>query len=181
MEKGTTDQSTGLTKPARIIITEIDQKTQRIDIPREGFSMKGSFTLFVILFWLMMILIWTILLSQYGIVWTLLSIPLWLLGIVTLRLSLKMIFASQQLTVDENGMTIIKNHGGKTASVSFSRQEIKDIFLVEGSYRTFSGITRKGVYPAVISNEQAYAFGERCSNSEKQWLLETVKKSLNFK
>jgi len=181
MVKASADQERESANPVRYIVQSIDQKTQKIIIPKEGFSFKGLFTLFVILFWLMMILVWTLLLVNYGFIWTLLSIPFWLLGGITLRLALKMIFASQEITVDEHELMIVKKQGGISASVNFIRKEISDVCLVEGSYKTLSGITRKGVYPAIISNEQAFGFGERCSNDEKQKLIEIIKIALKFK
>ncbi|HPG33673.1 MAG: hypothetical protein H6541_07105 [Lentimicrobiaceae bacterium] len=175
MEKETGEKKTSLAVPDRFRVTLLPEEAVQIDIPKEGFSTKGFFTLFVIFFWLLMILVWTVLLMQYGLAWTLLSIPFWLLGGVTLRLSLSTILASQQLIISRQSVLLKKKQRKNTASVEFKHGEISDICLVEGTYKTLSGITRKGVYPAFISNGEAFAFGERCTNAEKQWLLDKVK------
>ncbi len=169
-----TNQSTPVS-PGRIRVTRSENGTTTLSIPREGFSFKGLFTLMVIFFWLLMIMIWTILLVQYDLFWVFVSIPFWLLGIVTLRLSLKVIFSTQEILINERELTIIKKEGSKTAHVSFLRNNIETIIHVEGALKALSGITRKGIFPAVISNGEAFGFGERCTKEEKQYLLETVK------
>lgn len=159
----------------RIILSETENGTSILGIPREGFSYKGLFTILVIGFWLLMIMIWTILLVQYNYLWAFVSIPFWLLGFATLRLSLRVIFSTQEIQVNENELTILKKEGSKTAHVSFKQSEIESVAQVEGALRSLSGITRKGIFPAVISKGAAFGFGERCTKEEKQYLLEKIK------
>ncbi|MHC1774534.1 MAG: hypothetical protein AB9834_03890 [Lentimicrobium sp.] len=161
--------------PGRITISVSASGTTTLRIPREGFSFKGLFTLTVIFFWLLMIMIWTILLIQYNYIWAFISIPFWLLGIVTLRLSHKVVFSTQEILVNEKEMTIVKKEGSKTAHVNFMRNDIETIVHVEGAFKSPAGITRKGIFPAVISKGEAFGFGERCTKAEKQYLLETIK------
>jgi hypothetical protein len=173
-----TFESTNQSMPVsqgRILVTKSADGTTTLGIPREGFSFKGLFTLLVISFWLLMIMIWTILLVQYDLFWAFVSIPFWLLGIVTLRLSLKVIFSTQEIQVNEKELIILKKEGSKTAHVSFLRSDIETIIHVEGALKALSGITRKGIFPAVISKGEAFGFGERCTKEEKQYLLETLK------
>lgn len=159
----------------RIMLQETEPGTTTFSIPREGFSYKGLFTLLVITFWLLMIMIWTILLVQYNYIWAFVSIPFWLLGFATLRLSLKVIFSTQEISVNEKELTILKKEGSKTAYVSFKRYEIESIAQVEGALKSLSGITRKGIFPAIISQGAAFGFGERCTKEEKQYLSEKIK------
>ncbi len=159
----------------RIVVTESDSGTVSFSIPREGFSFKGLFTILVIIFWLLLIMIWTILLIQYNYFWAFISIPFWLLGIYTLRLSLRVIFSTQEVSVNEQELTILKKVGAKTSHISFKRSEITSIAQVEGAFKSLSGITRNGIFPAVISNGAAFGFGERCTKAEKHYLLEKIK------
>jgi uncharacterized membrane protein len=162
------------------MISETEPGTTIFSIPREGFSYKGLFTLLVIGFWLLMIMVWTILLVQYNFIWAFVSIPFWLLGFATLRLSLKVIFSTQEIQVNENELTILKKEGSKTAHVSFKRSEIGSIEQVEGALKSLSGITRKGIFPAVISRDAAFGFGERCTKVEKQYLLAKIKSIISL-
>lgn len=157
-------------EPGRIRVNEINPGTFEIDIPREGFSYKALFTLLIIFFWLLMILVWSVLLFQYGKSWSLVSIPFWILGIVTLRLSLKTIFASQQITVNNKELTILRLEGSTRSHVTFKVEEIESVTFVESAYKSLAGITRKGIFPAVISKNEAFGFGERSTKAEKQFL-----------
>lgn len=159
----------------RIRVKELSSGTFEVNIPREGFSSKALFTLLIIFFWLVMILIWTILLFQYGRSWSLVSIPFWILGVLTLRLSLKSVFASQQITVSKKELTIIRTEGSTRSHVTFSAKDIDSVSFVESSYKSLAGITRKGIFPAVISKNEAFGFGERSTKAEKQYLADFIK------
>lgn len=161
--------------PGRIILSETETGTTIISVPREGFSYKGLFTILVIGFWLLLIMIWTILLVQYNYLWAFVSIPFWLLGFATLWLSLRVIFSTQEIQINENELTILKKEGSKTAHVSFKQSDIESIAQVEGAHKSLSGISRKGIFPAVISKGTAFGFGERCTKEEKQYLQEKIK------
>lgn len=162
-------------EPGRIRVTEVSPGTFEINIPREGFSYKALFTLLIIFFWLLMILVWSVLLFQYGQSWSLVSIPFWILGIVTLRLSIKTIFASQQITVNKKELTILRIEGSTRSHVTIKAQDIESVSFVESTFKSLSGITRKGIFPAVISKNEAFGFGERSTKAEKQYLTDFIK------
>lgn len=164
----------------KIVVTKPDLASSRFSIPREGFSLKGLFTLVVIVFWLLMIMVWTILLLQYAAIWALISIPFWLLVLITLRLSLKVMLSSQEIIVNSDEITIVKKESLKTSHITLKRDDIEAVAYVEGAFKSLSGITRKGIYPAAISNNEAFGFGERCTKEEKQFLLENIKSILKF-
>ncbi|MFH1121548.1 MAG: hypothetical protein V1775_17145 [Bacteroidota bacterium] len=159
----------------RIKISHPESGVTAISIPREGFSHKGLFTLLIIVAWLLMIMVWTILLLQFNASLALISIPFWLLGIVTFRLSLKVILSSQEVLISKQELTILRKEGSRTAHVTFRCSGIENIIMVEGAYKALSGITRKGTFPAVIHNQEAFGLGERCTKEEKQFLLNTIK------
>jgi len=170
------ENQTVTTSQVRIKISHPESGVTAFAIPREGFSYKGLFTLLIIVSWLLMIMVWTILLLQFNASLALISLPFWLLGIVTLRLSLKVIMASQEILVSKNELTILKKESGRTAHITFRCSEIENIIPVEGAFKALSGITRKGTFPAVIHNQEAFGFGERCTKEEKQFLLDSIKR-----
>lgn len=161
---------------SRLQISQPSAGITRLSIPREGFSMKGVFILSVIFFWMMMILAWMLLLIPLGWGWALLSVPFWLLSVISLRIAWKMLFSFQSVEVGNGSLTLKKTKGKVTAAAVFSLDEIEAVMLVEGTYRTLAGISRKGIYPAIIRNGEAFSVGERCSRSEKQWIVEVLKR-----
>ncbi len=169
------DNQTASASAGRIIITGTETGARSFQIPAEGFSYKSLFTLLIIVLWLLLIMIWTILLFQYGGSWALISLPFWLLGIVTLRLSLKVIFATQEILVSPGDVTIIKKEGSNTSHITLKKNKIETIAFVEGAFKSLAGITKKGIYPAIISENEAFGFGERCTKDEKQFLLDSIK------
>lgn len=149
-----------------------------IMIGREGFSLRGIFVLSLVVFWMLLILAWALLLFQYNAALSLLSLPFWALGIYTLISVIKMLSIRQSVEITEKGVQIKKGSGKTTAHVELPVSSISSVSMVEGVYKTLAGISRKGVYPAIISNGQAFAIGERCKREEKQWILETLKSIL---
>lgn len=147
-------------------------------ISREGLSGRAIFILSVILFWLLMIMAWAFMLAQYGIAWSLLSLPFWALGIITMIAFLKMIKSHQSVEIRDGKLLIQKTNNGVTSYAEISVKDISSVSLVEGTYKTLAGISRKGVYPAFISKGEAYGLGELCSREEKQWLVNTLKSVL---
>lgn len=156
---------------SKIKLLTDDAGRMSVHIPREGLSLRGSFTLLFIVFWMFMIIVWSILLMQFGMIWLLASVPFWALAITILVLSGRMIFSSQTLEMRNNELLLLKKTGGKTAHASFDIRKIEAISLVEGTYKTLAGITRRGTYPAIIYNKEAFGFGERCRSDEKYWLV----------
>jgi len=169
------DNQTESASSGRIIITGTETGAKSFKIPAEGFSYKSLFTLLIIILWLLLIMIWTILLFQYSGTWALISLPFWLLGFVTLRLSLKVTFSSQEIIVSQDDVTIIKKEGSNIAHITLKKNKIETIAFVEGAFKSLAGITKKGIYPAIISENEAFGFGERCTKDEKQFLLDTIK------
>jgi len=161
---------------SRLQISEPSPGVTRLSIPREGFSLKGLFILSVIFFWMLMILAWMLLLIPLGWGWALLSLPFWLLSFISLRIVWRMLFSYQSAEAGNGSLTLRKTTGKVTATAVFNLDEIEAVMLVEGTYRTLAGISRKGIYPAIIRNGEAFSVGERCSRSEKQWIFEVLKR-----
>lgn len=147
-------------------------------IGREGLSPRGIFILSIVVFWMLLILAWAVMLLQYGVAWSLLSLPFWAIGIATLTSMIKMLRMRQSVEIVENGLQIKKGSGKTIAHVEIPISSISSVSMVEGTYKTLAGISRKGIYPAIISNDQAYAIGERCKREEKQWIVDTLKSIL---
>ena len=147
-------------------------------IGREGFSPRGIFVLSIVVFWMLLILAWAFMLLQYGVAWSLLSLPFWALGIYTLVSVIKMLRMRQSVEIKGKGLQIKKSSGKTTAHVELPLSSISSVSLVEGTYKTLAGISRKGIYPAIIANGQAFAIGERCKREEKQWIVDTLKSIL---
>ncbi|MBV2247390.1 MAG: hypothetical protein KUL83_09520 [Lentimicrobium sp.] len=163
-------------RPAKSKIKIIMEEPGKLSvhIPREGFSLRGFFTLLFNVFWMFMIVIWSILLMQFGYIWLLASVPFWALAITIFILSVRMIFSSQTLTINHRELLLLKKQNGKTAHAIFDIRKIESIGLVEGTYKTLTGITRRGTYPAIIYNKEAFGFGERCRSEEKRWLIDLL-------
>lgn len=144
-------------------------------IGREGFSSRGIFVLSIVVFWMLLILAWALLLMQYGAAWSLLSIPFWAIGVATLISVIKMLRMRQSVEITGKGVQIKKGSGKTQAHVELPVSSISTVAMVEGTYKTLAGISRKGIYPAIIANGQAFAIGERCKRDEKQWIVDTLK------
>ena len=166
---------------SKIKIVTDDIGKLAIHIPREGLSLRGAFTLIFIVFWMFMIMVWSVLLIQFGEKFLLISVPFWLLAITAFVLSGRMIFASQTLEINGDELLLLKKTGGKTAHAAFDIRKIEAITLVEGTYKTLTGINRRGTYPAIIYNKEAYSFGERCRADEKYWLLKLLNDFIDSK
>lgn len=144
-------------------------------IKREGLTLRSGFILTVILFWLLMIALWAFMLFQHGPAWSLLSLPFFALGILTLYTTLKMIRNHQRIEIARDKVFIYKTSGKVTAHAELLLKNISDISMVEGTYKTLAGISRKGIYPAFITKGEAFGVAELCGKNEKQWLLEFLK------
>lgn len=166
---------------SKIKLTPEGSGRYTILIPREGLSAKGFFTLFFIGLWMVMILIWSILLIQFGWVYLLISLPFWALSFVAIFLSGRTVFSSQMLEINKNELLLFKTVSDKTSHASFDIPRIESISLVQGTFRTLQGITRRGIYPAIIYKGEAFGFGERCSADEKRWLVELLQKIITAK
>lgn len=147
-------------------------------IDREGFSPRGIFVLSLVVFWLLMILAWAFMLLQYSAAWSLLSLPFWAIGLATLVSVIKMLRIRQSIEIKNKGIQIKKGSGKSMAHVELPLSSISSVSLVEGTYKTLAGISRKGIYPAIIADGKAFAIGERCKREEKQWIVDTLKSIL---
>lgn len=143
-------------------------------IGREGFSPRGIFVLSIVVFWMLLIMAWALLLMQYGAAWSLLSIPFWAIGIATLVSVIKMLSMRQSIEIEGKRLQIKKGSGKTTAHVELPVSSISSVSMVEGTYKTLAGISRKGIYPAIIANGKAFSIGERCKQEEKQWIVDTL-------
>lgn len=143
-------------------------------IGREGFSPRGIFVLSIVVFWMLLIMAWALLLMHYGAAWSLLSIPFWAIGIATLVSVIKMLSMRQSIEIEGKRLQIKKGSGKTTAHVELPVSSISSVSMVEGTYKTLAGISRKGIYPAIIANGKAFSIGERCKQEEKQWIVDTL-------
>ena len=77
--------------------------------------------------------------------------------------------------ITSGAVTIRKKTGKQTASAELKKKDISAVSFVEGSYKTLYGMSRKGIYTAIISRGEAFGIGERCRIAEKQWLADVLK------
>ncbi len=141
-----------------------------ISIPATGYMGKGLLTIIVISVWMLTILIWTVLLIFMKPIYALYSIPFWLIGIVTLLKSAKMLNLDQVIEIKQDTLWLKMKKGGKYDEKEFKISEVM-VNLVEGSYYTYSGLSKRGQYPAIIMKNEAFGFAERLPIHEKQWLV----------
>ncbi len=172
-----TDQET-ITTPAFSNL-KISQSGNGIKytIPAKGVKGTGLVTIIVILVWLVTILVWTGILLMMKPINALYSIPLWAIGIFTLIKSLKVLSIEQSIELTPNAVIFSIRQGAKYDERKFNKDEIT-MSLVEGSYYSANGLMRRGQYPAIIYNEEAFSFGERLSVKEKQWLIDSIKNNI---
>lgn len=149
-----------------------------VTIPAKGYKGKGLITLVVIILWMVTILVWSLLLLTMNPLYTLYSIPLWLIGIFSLIKSKKIITLEQQVTISAESIELNLKQGTKTDSRKFPLNKVS-VSLVEGSYHSLSGLSRRGSYPAIIFEDTAFGFAERSSFEEKQWLINTINNVIN--
>ncbi|MBW6492168.1 MAG: hypothetical protein K0B15_13355 [Lentimicrobium sp.] len=149
-----------------------------IFIGKEGFTGKAVFGLSIIIFWLLLIIAWAFMLFQYGFAWSLIAIPFLGLGAYTLITMIEKMNSHQSVKIDENKVLIQKIQSKKTSYVELPLSSITSVSLVEGTYQTLAGISRKGIFPAFISQGKAFGIGELCSNDEKQFLDKFLKSIL---
>ncbi len=147
-----------------------DNDSLSLSIPAKGFKGKGLITLIVIGFWMVTIFIWTIILLFMKPVNALYSIPFWAIGVHTLVKSLKMIRLEQAIEISGDSLIYKAKRGNHYDEKQFNIKDVK-VSLVEGSYYTYSGLNKRGHYPAIIKDGEAFSFAERLSIQEKHWLV----------
>lgn len=142
-----------------------------LTIPAKGFKGKGLLTISFIGLWLLTILIWSVLLLAMKPVNVLYSIPFWAIGIITLVKASNILRLEQSVIIYDEHISLKLKRGHKADELSFNKDEVS-ISLVEGSYYNYTGLSKRGIYPAILFHENAYSFGERLTNSEKKWLVD---------
>lgn len=162
--------------PKIITVTESGDKIL-YSIPAKGIKGSGLVTMIVIMIWLLTILVWTAILLMMKPVNALYSLPLWGIGIFTLIKSLKILKLDQFIEISANEIVLRMRQGSKFDEKRFDKNSVS-LSLVEGSYYSTNGLMRRGQYPAIISKDEAFGFGERLSVKEKQWLLDSIKEKL---
>lgn len=151
-----------------------------ITIPPKGLRGKGLITVSVIGVWMFTMLIWSILLLMMRPVNVLYSVPFWAIGFITLFKSLNMLRLEQTLIIERDIIRMKMNRGSKSEERQF---KIVDsvVNIVEGPYYTFTGLNKRGQYPAIINDGEAFGFAERSSSDEKKWLVSYINKLLQNK
>lgn len=172
-------ESKHLPSDSKIKLAEI-QGTVSITIPAKGLKGKGLITVSVIMVWLFTMLIWSILLLMMKPINVLYSVPFWAIGLITLFKSLNMLRLEQTLII-ENETIILKMRRGSKADEKQFRVKDTVVNIVEGSYYSYTGLNKRGQYPAIIYNQEAFGFAERSSSEEKAWLVSYINKLLESK
>lgn len=174
MSMQTQIQQETIIKPgnSNIQVNEYENSFQVI-IPAKGLRGNGLLTLIVIGVWLFTILVWTIFLLFMKPVNALYSIPFWAIGLVTLVKSINMLRMEQTITLKKDSVILKIKRGNKYDERAFNIKE-SSVNLVEGSYYSYTGLNRRGQFPAIINNNESFGFGERCSKEEKTWLLNFI-------
>ncbi|HLN53060.1 MAG TPA: hypothetical protein VK212_05085 [Lentimicrobium sp.] len=166
----------GLAK-SNIIVRESESQL-KISIPPKGIKGAALVTLIVIALWMFTILVWSVLLAMVKPVNMLYSLPFWAIGFWTLLKAIKMIRLKEEIIIESEFITLRRSTGQKREERKFERKDVK-ISLIEGSYYDYSGLNKRGQFPAVIYNEEAFGFGERSSTDEKNWLVNFINEKLN--
>lgn len=162
-----------LSKPVNSNLEIIDKDGGlEIVIPAKGIKGKGLISIIVITVWLFTMLVWSIILFMMNPLYVLYSVPFWAIGFITLYKSLNVLRLEQRIII-KNGLISLKLKRG-------IKYDVKDfpsgvvIQLVEGSYYSYSGLNRRGQYPAIIQNGEAFSFAERVNAKEKAWLISLI-------
>jgi hypothetical protein len=149
-----------------------------VTIPSMINTGKGIATLLVIALWIITVMVWTVLMLSIKPNATFLAIPFWLIGIMSFLKSRKILSIAQSLTITSDFIEFTVMQGAKKESTRFALDDIK-VLMVEGSYYSVSGLNRRGIYPAIIYNDEAFGFAERSNTFEKKWLVQTISDFIN--
>lgn len=166
--------------PAGVVLLQGPAGDTSITIPAKGARGKGLLTLVFIGLWLFTILVFTVFLFMINPVSALYSLPFWGIGFWTFFKALSVLRLKQSILLSHDTLTISMKQGNKSDEKTFPANEIK-ISLVEGPYYSYSGLSRRGQYPAVIYKDESFGFAERCSSGEKTWLLNFINDYYNTK
>ncbi len=163
--------------PESKIKVTIDENSTILLIPPKGFKGKGLITMIIISVWMFTILVLTVLLLNMKPLYMLYSLPFWAIGFWTLIKSVKMLRLEQSIILNDSSIILRLKRGGIIDERKFPKKDIV-ISLVEGSFYSYTGLNKRGRYPAIIYNNEAFGFAERSSTSEKEWIMNFVKGNL---
>lgn len=149
-------------------------------IPPKGFKGKGLLTMIVISVWMFTILVWTVLLLNMKPMYMLYSIPFWAIGFWTLIKSVKMLRLEQFIFLNESSITLCMKRGEIVDERQFPKKDIV-VSIVEGSFYSYTGLNKRGRYPAIIYNNEAFGFAERSTANEKEWIMNLINADLTGK
>lgn len=168
------------TKPveSKIRLTEKNDGAQ-IVIPAKGLRGKGLVTILIIAAWLVTILVWTVILLMMKPMNALYSIPFWFIGLLTLVKAINILRLEQTITLEKGAITLKLTQGNKYDQKTFNIDNTT-VSMIEGSYYSHAGLSRRGQFPAIIFNNQSYSFAERLTPSEKSWLIQYIREFYQF-
>ncbi len=146
----------------------------KLIIPAKGFKGKGLLTIVIIGIWMLTILVWSGLLVMMKPIYVLYSLPFWAIGIHTLIKAIRILTIEQTILVDDSTVTLRMERGDKTEERIFNKNEVL-VSFIEGSYYSYTGLNKRGQYPAFIVNNEAFGFAERATGREKKWLTDYLK------
>lgn len=175
-ETGSFTIESGVAK-SNIKVTDSNNKVS-VHIPPKGVKGGALVTLIVIALWMFTILVWSVLLVLMKPVNVLYSLPFWAIGFWTLFKALKMIRLEQEIIIEPEHLVLKVSTASKTEEKRFEKRNVK-ISLIEGSYYDYTGLNKRGQYPAIIYNDEAFSFGERTSSEEKRWMVIFLNNNLN--
>lgn len=158
-----------------IKITYPENKIQII-FPPKGLRGKGLITISIIGLWLLTILIWSIFLLLLKPINVLYSIPFWAIGIFTIIKSVKILMLEQTIIIMKDSIIYRMRRGSRTDEKKFEKNNIS-VSMVEGQYYAYSGLNKRGQFPAIIYNNEAFGFAERYSTKEKLWLIDFINRN----
>ena len=162
---------------SKIKITESSDQIS-VYIPPKGVRGGAMVTIIVIALWMFTILVWSVLLGMMKPLNILYSLPFWAIGVWTLMKALKMIRLNQEVIISSGYVILKVSMGSKNEERQFERGEVK-INFIEGSYYDYTGLNKRGQFPAIIYKGEAFSFAERSSIQEKKWLVKYLNDKLN--
>jgi hypothetical protein len=154
--------------------------TIKITIPAKGLKGKGLITVSVIGVWMFTMVIWSILLLMMKPINVLYSVPFWAIGFITLFKSLNMLRLEQTVIIENDTITMRMKRGSKSEERQFNTQD-SVVNIVEGPFYSYTGLNKRGQYPAIINGGEAFGFAERSTSDEKAWLVTFINKYLHNK
>lgn len=173
-----TDQEKRETAVSDNIKITYPENNIQLYLPPKGLKGKGLITISIIGLWLLTILIWSIFLLVLKPINVLYSVPFWAIGIFTIVKSVKILMLEQTIIIMKDSLVYRMRRGSQIDEKKFERNNIS-ISMVEGQYYAYSGLNKRGQFPAIIFNNEAFGFAERLSTKEKLWLIDFINRNFN--